>query len=91
MVKVIRASALILLLACSAQAGWMGNGSPEPPPPSQPTSAAVTGYMPNDTVAAPQPTDVVQGPAENGIMQNGVTAGLTQVALELLTALPSLL
>ena len=92
MVKVIRASALILLLACSAQAGWMANGSPEPPPPSQPTSAAVTGYMPNGSPEPPQPTDVVvQGPAENGIIQNGVTVSLTQIALELLTALPSLL
>lgn len=48
--KAIRASALTLLLACSAQAGWMGNESPAPPP-SQPTSAvgapAADGWMPN--------------------------------------------
>jgi hypothetical protein len=38
--KAIRASALILLMACSAQAGYMGNGSPEPPPPP-PSNAVV--------------------------------------------------
>lgn len=31
--KVIRASALVLLLACSAHAGWIQNDSPAPPPP----------------------------------------------------------
>ena len=35
--KAIRASALILLLACTAQAGWIQNDSPAPPP--QPTNA----------------------------------------------------
>jgi len=34
--KAIRTSALILLLACSAQAGWMGTGVAEPPPPPPP-------------------------------------------------------
>ena len=37
--KAIRASALILLLTCTARAGWMGNESPTPPPP-QPASVA---------------------------------------------------
>ncbi len=32
MSKAIRVSALVLLLACSARAGWMPNGTPEPPP-----------------------------------------------------------
>lgn len=32
--KVVRASALVLLLACSAHAGWIQNDSPIPPPPS---------------------------------------------------------
>jgi hypothetical protein len=36
--KAFRASLLVLLLACSAHAGYMPNGSPAPPP--QPTSAA---------------------------------------------------
>jgi hypothetical protein len=30
--KAIRASALVLLLACSAHAGWIQNDSPTPPP-----------------------------------------------------------
>lgn len=36
--KAIRASALILLLTCTARAGWMGNDSPAPAP--QPASVA---------------------------------------------------
>jgi hypothetical protein len=49
--KAIRASALILLLTCSAQAGYIPNETPVPPP-SQPTVAAqeptTDGYIPND-------------------------------------------
>jgi hypothetical protein len=30
--KAIRASVRVLLLACSARADWMQNGSPAPPP-----------------------------------------------------------
>jgi hypothetical protein len=41
MVKAIRASVLILLLACSAQAGYMPSGSEEPPPPPPPATALV--------------------------------------------------
>ncbi|MCA1614869.1 MAG: hypothetical protein LC795_14225 [Acidobacteria bacterium] len=41
MFKIIRASVLILLLACSAQAGEIQNGSPQPtPPPPPPTELA---------------------------------------------------
>lgn len=36
MVKVICASVLVLILACSTRAGEMQNGSPEPPPPVPP-------------------------------------------------------
>jgi hypothetical protein len=36
MFKIIRASVLVLLLACSAQAGEIQNGSPQPPPPPPP-------------------------------------------------------
>jgi hypothetical protein len=40
--KAIRTSALILLLACSVQAGWMANGVAEPPPPvEQETTSTV--------------------------------------------------
>jgi hypothetical protein len=38
MSKALRASALVLLLACSARAGWMPYGTPEPPPPPPPPS-----------------------------------------------------
>ena len=33
MLKIIRASVFVLVLACSAQAGEMQNGVPQPPPP----------------------------------------------------------
>jgi hypothetical protein len=57
MLKLVRISALVLLLACSARAGEVQNGSPEPPPPSSPSSTtqdepAPTGAeedVPNDT------------------------------------------
>jgi len=38
MLKAARASILILVLACSVQAGHMQNGSPTPPPPPPPTN-----------------------------------------------------
>ena len=79
MVKTIRVSALILVLACSAQAGYIQNDAPAPPPPpSQPASAVQ------------EPTDTSQETSANGIMQNDAPSGLTQVALEVLAVLPSL-
>ena len=79
MLKTIRVSTLILLLACSAQAGYMQNGSPAPPPPpSQPATAAQ------------EPTDTSQETNANGIIQNDAPSGLTQTALEVLAVLPSL-
>ena len=76
--KAIRASALILLLACSAQAGWMPNGSTEPPPPVSATQEPTGGEMPN-------------GIMQNGIMPNDAPDTLTETALDLLALLPSLL
>ena len=38
--KAIRASVLVLLLACSAQAGWIQNEAPTPPPPASPQTNA---------------------------------------------------
>jgi hypothetical protein len=79
MVKVIRASALILLLACSAQAGYMQNEVPAPPPPPSPANTA------------PEPTAATQEPTANGIMQNDAAESLTQITLDVLAALQSLL
>jgi hypothetical protein len=56
----------------------MQNGLPEPPPPPQPASAAR------------EPMNATQEPTTNGIMQNDAPSGLTQIALDVLAALPSL-
>jgi hypothetical protein len=77
--KAICASLLILLLTCPAQAGFMPNGTPEPPP-SQPACAPDEGIMTYESSTSSQPTGAV---AE--------TASLTWVTLELLAVLPSLL
>jgi hypothetical protein len=79
--KAIRASALVLLLACSAQAGWMPNDMPAPPPPAQPASA----------VQEPTGGEVTTGETIPGEIPNATTDTLTQIALDLLAALPSLL
>jgi hypothetical protein len=52
--KAIRTSALILLLACSAQAGWMGTGFAPPPTP--------------ETVEQ-ETTSTVQEPTEGSLTQ----------------------
>ena len=78
MLKAIRVSTLILLLTCSAQAGYMQTGSPEPPPPSQPA------------IAVDNPTDATDEPTANGYVQNGAPGGLVQIALDMIAALPSL-
>ncbi|HEX8190708.1 MAG TPA: hypothetical protein VF586_20280 [Pyrinomonadaceae bacterium] len=78
MLKAIRVSTLILLLACSAQAGYMQNGSPEPPPPSQPASPIQ------------EPTPTSEEPPADGYMQTGAADSLTQIALDVFMALPSL-
>jgi hypothetical protein len=81
--KAIRASALILLLACSAQAGWMGNESPAPPPPPPPPASAVQ----ESTTGG----EITTGAATAGEMPDGTTDTLTQAALDLLPVLSSLL
>jgi hypothetical protein len=80
MLKAARVSVLILLLACSARAGYMQTGgSPEPPPPpSQPA------------FAVDEPTDAPEGPAAESVMRNDAPGALTQLALEVLAAMPSL-
>lgn len=77
--KAIRASVLVLLFACSAQAGWIQNEAAAPQPPSQPASAVQ------------EPANAVQEPATGGQIPNDVADGLTQIALDLLSVLPSLL
>jgi hypothetical protein len=76
--KTIRTSALVLLLACSAQAGYIQNDAPTPPPPSQPAN-----YI-------QEPTDTSQQTSADGIMQNEAPSALTQIALEVLAVMPSL-
>jgi hypothetical protein len=69
--KSIRASALILLLACSAQAGYIPNESPAP--------------------QRSQPTSAVQEPTADGEIPNDAAVSMTQLALDLLSVLSSLL
>ncbi len=73
--KAIRTSALIFLLACSVQAGWMANGVAEPPPPP----------------VEQETTSTVQEPTESGDTQDEATDSLTQTALDLLAGVFSLL
>lgn len=76
MSKTIRASVLILLLACSARADWMPNGLTAPPPPPPPS-------------AVQEPTEDA---ALNGeIHTPGASDILTETALDLFALLPSLL
>jgi hypothetical protein len=57
------------------------------------TGSAVAGEMPNLSPAPPPPqqTSAVQDTTLDGIMPNGSEDGLTQIALDLLAALSSLL
>lgn len=66
--KAIRASLLVLLLACSVRADWMQNGSPAPP----------------------QPANAVQEQTTDGDISTTSAGSLTQIALDLLAALPSI-
>jgi hypothetical protein len=75
--KAIRTSALILLLACSAQAGWMGTGFAPPPPPPE--------------AVKQETTSAVQEPTEGGDTQDEATDSLTQTVLDLLAGVFSLL
>ncbi len=80
MSKAIRASVLVLLLTCSTRAGWMQNDSPAPPPP-QPANAEQAGWIQNESPDA----------VEDGEIQNDAADSLTQIALDLLVTLPSLI
>ncbi len=81
--KTLGVCLLVLLLTSSASAGIMGNDTPAPPPP-QPTTAMQA------------PTDVTQEPTTAATVEDGtqdsLTPGtLTQIALDLLSVLPSLI
>jgi hypothetical protein len=72
-------AAQVLLLAGSAQAAIIQNDAPgPPPPPSQPLSFLG------------KPTSANEGPSADGHTQNEAPGGLTQTALEVVAALPSL-
>lgn len=95
--KAIRASALILLLACTAHAGWMPNDSPAPPPQAgwmgnnSPAPPPQAGWMGNDSPAPPsQPSGVAQETTTGGEITTMSAGSLTQIALDLLAVLPSL-
>ena len=75
--KTLGVCLLVLLLTSAPIAGEMPNGSPAPP--SQPTSAVQ------------EPADDTHEPTADGIMPNDEPDTLTQIALELLATLPSLL
>jgi hypothetical protein len=77
MAKAALASVLVLLLACSARAGWMQNETPAPPPSAVETSAAQ------------EPTNTAQEPTGCEV-SNDLSAGLTGIALDLLAVLRSL-
>jgi hypothetical protein len=78
MVKAALASMLIVLLTCSVQAGIIQNEAPAPAPPPPVRTAQ-------------EPTDATVEPNANGDVQKEVPSDLTQVVLELLAVLPSLL
>jgi hypothetical protein len=77
MYKAARALVLILLLACSAQAGIIQNEQPAPPP-SDPATAQM------------EPADTTAEPTADGYVQSEGADSLTQFALDVLAVLPSL-
>jgi hypothetical protein len=52
---------------------------------------AFAGEMGTPGAPTPPPPPVVQEPTTGGEMQNGATGSLTQIALDILAVLPSLL
>ncbi|MBV8856296.1 MAG: hypothetical protein JOZ02_04970 [Acidobacteria bacterium] len=80
MLKAARTSVLILLLACSARAGYMQTGgSPATPPPPEPVPVEQ------------EPADATGKPVTNVYMLGEAADGLTQAALDVLAVLPALL
>lgn len=79
MSKAIRASVLVLLLACSAQAGWIQNGVADAPPPPPPPATAVQGPTTDGVISTG-----ATAPTVHGITQNDAAATFLQVVLNLL-------
>jgi hypothetical protein len=77
MIKFVRACALVLLLTCSAVAGDIQNGSPQPPPP--PPSESTTS------------SSSQAEPAAEGDVPNDVADTLTEAALSVLNNVLALL
>lgn len=76
--KTLGVCLLVLILTGSASAGIMGNDTPAPPPPQPAT-------------AIQEPTDAVQEATSAATVEDGTQGSMTQIALELLAVLPSLL
>jgi hypothetical protein len=76
--KAIRASVVVLLLACSAYAGDIQNGvtGTPPPPTASATQQQAGGVVPNDA---------------QGDMQNDVTDSLAETVLNVLTSVLAIL
>jgi hypothetical protein len=55
------------------------------------TCSASAGIMQNGSPELPPPAPALQEPTTSGIMPNDAADSLTQIALDLLAALPSLL
>jgi hypothetical protein len=76
--KTLGISLLVLLLTGSAAAGEMPNLSPAPPPPQSGN-------------AVQEPMSAADEPTLDGIIPNEAADSLTEIALDLLALLPSLL
>ena len=74
--KTLGVCLLVLSLSAPVVAGEMPNWTPAPPPPAR---------------AVQEPTNAAQDPTLNGEIPNDVTDTVTQVVMELLAVLPSLL
>lgn len=57
--KAVRASALVVLLACSTHAGYIPYGSPEPPPPA-PASTTEEGQTPEGYIPNGEPDGLAE-------------------------------
>ena len=66
---------LVLLLSCTAQAGWMQGGSPEPPPPPPPPASAIY-----------ESPGVVQEPTADGDILAAAAEGFIEAALNVLSS-----